>query len=218
MALGTGYWALARESKVFFLIVHTNAQRPPPGSPRSMPRDYKNAKRSSGKKSGGANFFVGLGLGLIAAAGVHFYDRQVFDKQRVTRTEPEPKSKTDKPAPASQRSESQDQLDFYENLPKFEVIVPEKDKDVRRNTGAQVDKPGAYVLQAGSYRNFPDADRVKAMLALQGVTSKVEKVTIESDTWHRVRIGPIRDLKNLEDTRRKLREAQIDAIVIKVGD
>jgi len=183
-----------------------------------MPRDYRNAKRTSSKKSSSANFFVGLGLGLIAAAGVHFYDRQLFDKQRAAHIEPETKSKNEKPAPASQRSESQNQLDFYENLPKFEVIIPEKDKDVRRNSGAQVDKPGAYVLQAGSYRNFADADRVKATLALQGVTSKVEKVTIESDTWHRVRIGPIRDLKSLEDTRRKLREAQIDAIVIKVGD
>jgi len=185
-----------------------------------MPRDYKNAKRASGKKSGSMNFFVGLGLGLVAALVVHLYDKFNFEKSpRAASIEAEPHGKTEKPAPASQRTEPQDQLDFYENLPKFEVVVPEKDKDVRRNTpGAQVDKPGAYVLQAGSYRNFADADRIKALLALQGVSSKVEKVTIETDTWHRVRIGPIRDLKTLEDTRRKLREAQIDAIVIKVGD
>lgn len=185
-----------------------------------MARDYKNAKRSTGKKSGTTNFFVGLALGLIAAVGVHVYDKQLFDKQqRTPRTEPDARSKNEKPAPASQRTEPQDQLDFYENLPKFEVVVPEKDKDIKRSgSSPQVEKPGAYVLQAGSYRNFADADRIKAMLALQGVTSKVEKVTIDADTWHRVRIGPIRDLKGLEDTRRKLREAQIDAIVIKVGD
>jgi cell division protein FtsN len=185
-----------------------------------MPRDYKNTKRSGAKSSGAANFFVGLALGLVAAAGVHYYDQQTFKKeQRSARVETDSHAKNEQPAPASQRTEPQDQLDFYESLPKFEVVVPEKDKDIRRNSsGTQVDKPGAYVLQAGSYRNFADADRIKAMLALQGVVSKVEKVTIESDTWHRVRIGPIRDLKNLEDTRRKLREAQIDAIVIKVGD
>jgi len=185
-----------------------------------MPRDYKNAKRSGAKKSGSSHFFVGLALGLATALGVHVYDRFDFEKrQRIPPSPAEVQNKNKKPAPASQRTEPQDQLDFYENLPKFEVVVPEREKDVRRNTsGAPVDKPGAYVLQAGSYRNYADADRVKALLALQGMTSKVEKVTIEADTWHRVRVGPIRDLRQLEDMRRKLREAQINAIVIKVDE
>jgi cell division protein FtsN len=184
-----------------------------------MARDYKHAKRGGGKKSGSMNFFVGLGLGLAVALGVHFYHQQTIDKLRTARNEPQSDGKKSTPAPTAKNPRSDEQLDFYEMLPKFEVVVPEKDKDVRRNTpGTQVDKPGAYVLQAGSYRNFADADRIKAMLALQGVTSKVEKVTIDTDTWHRVRIGPIRDLKNLDETRRKLREIQIDAIVIKVGD
>jgi cell division protein FtsN len=182
-----------------------------------MPKDYKNAKRSTGKGSGTMNFFVGLGLGLLVALAVHVYDKQTIGKQHVAATEPERKS--EKPAPASQSVEPQEQLDFYEMLPKFEVVVPEKDKDVQRNTpGARVEKPGSYILQAGSYRNYNDADRVRATLALQGVESKVSKVTIDTDTWHRVRIGPMRDLKSLEETRRKLREAQIDAIVIRVGD
>ena len=182
-----------------------------------MAKDYKNAKRSTGKSSGTMSFFAGLGLGLLVAVGVHVYDKQTFGKQRVAASEPE--RKNEKPAPASQSAEPQEQLDFYEMLPKFEVVVPEKDKDVRQNTPtARVEKPGSYVLQAGSYRNYTDADRVRATLALQGVESKVSKVTIDTDTWHRVRIGPVRDLKTLEETRRKLREAQVDAIVIRVGD
>jgi cell division protein FtsN len=184
-----------------------------------MARDYKNSKRSGGKKSGATNFFIGLSLGLAAAVGVHFYYKQSMDKLVATRNEADSGGKKGTATPAAQSPRPEGQLDFYEMLPKFEVVVPEKDRDVRRNTpGTQVDKPGAYVLQAGSYRNFADADRIKALLALQGVTSKVEKVTIDTDTWHRVRIGPIRDLKSLDETRRKLREAQVDAIVIKVGD
>ncbi len=183
-----------------------------------MSRDYKHTKRSAAKSSGTVNFFVGLAFGVAIAFGVHLYDKQIADQRSASRVEPETAGKKNSAAVAPNPARD-DQLDFYEMLPKFEVVVPEKEKDIRRNaTGAQVDKPGAYVLQAGSYRNFADADRIKAMLALQGVVSKVEKVTIDTDTWHRVRIGPIRDLKNLEDTRRKLREAQIDAIVIKVGD
>ena len=62
-----------------------------------------------------------------------------------------------------------------------------------------------------------DADRVRALIALQGVESKIEKVTVDNDTWHRVRIGPITNLQKLEETRSKLRQAQIEALVIRVG-
>jgi cell division protein FtsN len=59
---------------------------------------------------------------------------------------------------------------------------------------------------------------MRAVLATQGIDSKVQKVAVDSDTWHRVRIGPVTNLKALDDTRRKLREAQVDALVIRVGD
>ena len=193
-----------------------------------MARDYKNAKRGGSKKSGSMNFFVGLGIGLAVAVGVHLYDQQAAQKQqRAARVEPEARSKNDKPAPASQKAEPQEQLDFYEMLPKFEVVIPEKGpgkgsgngKDARRLAPTDtIDKPGAYILQAGSYRTYAEADRVKALLGLQGVQSRIEKAPIETETWHRVRIGPIRNLQQLDDTRRKIREAQIDALVIRVPD
>ena len=81
-----------------------------------------------------------------------------------------------------------------------------------------VEKPGAYILQAGSFRNHADADRVRALIAMQGVESKIQKVTIDKDTWHRVRVGPITNLQKLEETRSKLRQARIDALVIRVGE
>ena len=83
---------------------------------------------------------------------------------------------------------------------------------------APVDKKGSYVLQVGSYRDFNEADRVRAQLALQGIESKVQKVSVDSDTWHRVRIGPITDLRELNRIRDRLREADMDLLVIRVGD
>jgi len=185
-----------------------------------MARDYKNAKRSGKSGSSKTGFAWGLLLGLAVAGGVHFYHFSKNKQEAKTaRNDADQPQQEDKRVPASQKAEPQTEFDFYEMLPKFEVVVPEKDKDVQRNApGAVVEKPGAYILQAGSYRNYSDADRVRAILALQGVESKISKVTIDADTWHRVRVGPIRDLKNLDATRRKVREAQIDAIVIRVGD
>ena len=64
-----------------------------------------------------------------------------------------------------------------------------RDAHLRTAGSGPVEKPGAYILQAGSFRNHADADRVRALIAMQGVESKIQKVTIDKDTWHRVRVG-----------------------------
>jgi cell division protein FtsN len=98
-------------------------------------------------------------------------------------------------------------------------VVPEREKPEPAGARPEaIEKPGAYVLQAGSYRNFADADRVRAQLALKGIESKIQRVSVDNDTWHRIRIGPIADLAELNRTRDKLRQANIDALVIRVGD
>jgi cell division protein FtsN len=187
-----------------------------------MSRDYKHSKRSAGRSSGlsgVAGFVLGLAFGLVVAVGVYLYDRR--PESRVAR-ETAPMTRDDeqtenKPAPASQESETQ--FDFYEMLPKFEVVIPEKDgTTTSAGSAGSVQKPGAYILQAGSFRKLADADRVRALIALQGVESKIQKVTVDSDTWHRVRVGPITNLQKLEETRSKLRQAQIEALVIRVGE
>ncbi len=187
-----------------------------------MSRDYKHTRRSSRSGSGlsgVAGFVLGLAFGLTVAVGVYLYDRR--PESRVAR-EAAPMTRDDeqagtKPAPASQEPETQ--FDFYEMLPKFEVVIPEKDgTSTSSGAAASVQKPGAYILQAGSFRKLADADRVRALIALQGVESKIQKVTIDNDTWHRVRIGPITNPQKLEETRSKLRQAQIEALVIRVGE
>jgi cell division protein FtsN len=75
-----------------------------------------------------------------------------------------------------------------------------------------------YVLQAGSYRNEADANRRRAQLALQGIPATVQRVAVDADVWHRVRIGPISNLDELNKKRRQLQAADIDALVIRVGD
>lgn len=191
-----------------------------------MSRDYKNTKRRSGSSSGLsglAGFVLGLAFGLTVAMAVYLYDRR--PTARVVQQSgpmtgpmtPDDESAPGKPSPAPQEPAAE--FDFYEMLPKFEVVIPEKDgTPPRAGAGTTVQKPGAYVLQAGSFRKLADADRVRALIALQGVESKIQKVTVDTDTWHRVRIGPITNLQKLEETRSKLRQAQIEALVIRVGE
>lgn len=185
-----------------------------------MSRDYKHTKRrAAANMSAIAGFVLGLALGLAVAMAIYLYDRAPAARaaRQSAPLARDEQIESAKPAPASQEAETQ--FDFYEMLPKFEVVIPEQEGAAPPTAAAgAVATPGAYILQAGSFRNRADADRVRALIALQGVESKIQKVTIDKDTWHRVRIGPIANLQQLEDTRSRLRQAQIDALVIRVGE
>lgn len=184
-----------------------------------MARDYKNTRTSggSGGLSASGGFAIGLLLGLCVAAGVYLYDHRLgaqFASDAPLSNEQPPKS-AGGPTPESAQADTQ--FDFYDVLPNMEVEVTHDKSTAAANGSAAgaIDAPGSYILQVGSYRNFADADRLKAKLALQGVAASIQKVNIDSDTWHRVRIGPLSNLNKLEETRRKLREVQIDAMVMK---
>ncbi len=108
---------------------------------------------------------------------------------------------------------------FYDMLPNFEVIIPEQEPDVAVDAEPQaVVQPGLYVLQAGSFSAYADADRRRAELALHGIESQIQRVTIDDKTYHRVRIGPTDDLDELNMLRSRLRSAQIDVLRIRLGD
>jgi cell division protein FtsN len=187
-----------------------------------MPRDYKHTRRRTGGGSGIsglAGFIAGLALGLAAAVAVYLYDRRPEARlaQQSAPMVPDEAPRASERTPPPEREETQ--FEFYEMLPKFEVVIPEQDGAAAAGSGGgSVAKPGAYILQAGSFRNHADADRVRALIAMQGVESKIQRVTIDKDTWHRVRVGPITNLERLEETRSKLRQARIDALVIRVGE
>lgn len=184
-------------------------------------RDYK----SKGRRPMDLGRWREFGYGLLAGiglAGVAFLYAGARHKTPEVADTPRPDPHRTPPADAdpTASAKSSQKYDFYEMLPNFEVVVPEKDKDVKRDlpAGAPIERPGVYVLQIGSYRNQSDAERVRAQLALQGVTAKVQRVAVDADVWHRVRIGPITSLDELNKVRRQLQAAEVDALVIRVGD
>jgi len=191
---------------------------------RLSARDYKSAQRRSLNLNKWREFGYGALAGVVAASMVFVY---------IGGRAHQPQQSTDAPHPEPRRAQGADadpngvaaakpaeKYDFYEMLPNFEVVVPEKDKEVKRDlpAAAKVERPGVYVLQAGSYRNQADAERVQKQLALQGVQAKVQRVAVDADVWHRVRIGPISNLDEVNKVRKQLQAAEVDALVIRVGD
>lgn len=185
-------------------------------------RDFKRAGRRGGSEfSFSREFFVGLGAGLAVAVGVFFWQQQALKdaKEAASAEQPTPRPVRRDPASTTD-AEPVREYDFYGMLPKSEVVVPETDPKAPTPAlpNTPIERPGVYVLQLGMFKNLEEAERLQAKLLRLGVQSAVQRVTIESDVLHRVRIGPINNLGDLNRTRAALQRADIDAVVIRVGD
>ena len=76
---------------------------------------------------------------------------------------------------------------------------------------------GSYYLQVGSFKNGTQAERFRAELALQGMQTNIQTVTINNkDTYHRVRVGPFYSFDALDKTRQKLKKKGIESTPIKI--
>ncbi len=193
---------------------------------RLSARDYKHGGREPGRFDFARyrQFGYGLAVGLAVALGVWLYEHRskpdAAELAEVTAPEARADKVAGKKSAAAETTEDPARdYTFYDALPKFEVTVPERDHDVRRDLPDQpVVQPGVYRLQAGSYRNRPDAERVRDKLAKLGMEVSVQHVAIDAEEFYRVVIGPFNDLNKLNATRRQVRAADIDAIIIRVGD
>ncbi|MEQ1621837.1 MAG: SPOR domain-containing protein [Methylococcales bacterium] len=110
------------------------------------------------------------------------------------------------------------QFDFYTILPEKEVVVPDYEIGTRtREERIGQGKGTHYILQAGSFKEFKDADNLKAKLALMGIESRVEKAKIGNAIWYRIKMGPFDQMASVSSIRARLRQNGIDVVVTEVG-
>ncbi len=113
------------------------------------------------------------------------------------------------------KSNSKRKFDFYTLLPELEVVVDENN-DLPSSNQVNVDDNSSYILQVGSFKNHNEADSLKAQLALMGVETNIETVTVNSNKWHRVRIGPSQDKSHLLSIQKRLHAEKMDSVLLKV--
>jgi len=179
---------------------------------KTLSRDFKHVKRQTPGGGPGFNGWVGLAIGLAiglsVALAVHLH------YQNKAPVEPEPAA--DAP-PASAIAPTEESpppadagpgYDFYDMLPKQEVEVPQS--EAAKSAGLALPK-GDVTLQAGSFKNVAEAEKLQAQLAQYGIDAKIQRFSLEDETWYRVRIGPIATVEQLETIRAKLAEAEIEA-------
>ena len=192
-----------------------------------MAKKRSKRRRSSSQKQdypGWVWMLFGLAIGLSVAFAIYVRGGKPAAPQPVTRQPASLESAIDdngeaSPAGTAEQGPTESRFTFYDMLPNFEVVIPEQEPDVKADVEPRaIVKPGLYILQAGSFTRFEDADRRRAELALHGIESSIQRVTIDDKTYHRVRIGPMDDLEKLNLLRSRLRTAKIDVIRIRLGE
>jgi cell division protein FtsN len=170
--------------------------------------------RRRGPTPGWVWMFAGVVVGLAVAAALYLQgaDRMGQDPGWLTRSEERPAAPPPKPAaaPADAASE-RSRFQFYELLPRDEVRIPAAAAPPPPRTpvpaaapaAALVPAPGPtaeqqprpetasrVMLQTGSFRQFQQADEMKARLAMMGLQASIREVRVDGQTFHRVYLGP----------------------------
>jgi cell division protein FtsN len=194
-----------------------------------MSKDYKGSNRSAPSNKGGAGtFMTGLLLGLLLGLGISLAVAWYINKMPTPfqpRTSQPAKGEPQK-SPAAEstaddraaKAESKPRFDFYKILPGSEEPATDQQfKEAQQKSPAQAKE--AFFLQAGAFQNAPDADNLKARLALMGMEATVQTTTLaDKGVWHRVRVGPYTTVDDLNRARDTLKQSGIDTTLIKVRE
>jgi cell division protein FtsN len=164
---------------------------------------------------------IGLALGLAIALGIAWYINKMPSpfSMRVT----PPRNESSKPAPpspatedksAKSSGEGKQRFDFYKILPGPDEASTERSKEGQKSSTAEGKE--AFFLQAGAFSSAPEADNLKARLALLGVEATIQTSPAQDKgLWHRVRVGPYTSIEELNRTREILKQNGISTTLVK---
>ena len=179
---------------------------------KTLSRDYKHVKRHTPGApmfNGWVGLATGLAIGLAVALGVFLhYQSLVPAEPQPAAAAPPASAKAPEEAPPAPAEAAPD-LTFYDMLPKQELEVPERVAQAARPRTARPE--GDLTLQAGSFKQLLEAERLQARLAQYGVDAKIQRFSLDDETWYRVRIGPVATVEEVDALRARLAEAEVEA-------
>ena len=197
----------------------------------STKRDYKPRKYRQRKRQARRNSLLVILLLLVAGfAALLSMQRNSGHDQPIaaTATPAQPPAATANKPPSPTQTTGP-KYRFYDELPKRKVELYSRqtiDSSTAQSTtqtpgrshtnpprGKPI-KPERYMVQAGAFRDFADADKVRAQLAFLGIKARIERTQQSTKPWHRVRIGPLTDRASVAAVRQKLDQNNIPALTL----
>ncbi len=184
-------------------------------------RKKANSKRSvAGKSQLPAWFwmFTGVVAGLFIAFLVYLSTLQFEQTKSPERVEETNERSQQIKKQAERMREGKEVLkkptfEFYQRLPEAKIETPRP--PARTETGTTPKK--TYILQAGSFRSYQDADALKASLIMQGLDVNISSVTdTKGNAWHRVQVGPFTSEQKINRAMDVLAENNIASIKMEV--
>ncbi len=194
-----------------------------------MTKDYKSSERKGGARKGGGSLLLGILIGLLLGLGIALGVAWYINKMPspfLNRPASPSKSEAPKAAPsiaktdekAAKAPETKPRFDFYKILPGTEEPATDQQlKDAQKGSAAVARE--AFFLQAGAFQSAPDADNLKARLALLGIEASIQTTSLpDKGVWHRVRIGPYTSVEELNRARDSLMQNGVETTLIKVRE
>ena len=87
-------------------------------------------------------------------------------------------------------------------------------RDAQQKAGTET-----FYLQAGASQSAPDADNLKARLAILGTEAMVMPSDLgDKGVWYRVRLGPYNRIEDIDRLRGQLAQNGIQASLVRIKD
>lgn len=194
-----------------------------------MSRDYKPSPVRTKSNNKGNPFLTGLLigflLGIAASLSVVMFikggDSPFENKKDVSAKDLSRDDINTDALPTSEKpvkGQDKTRFDFYTILPGSESQVTAEEENKLKEEPPAPEAKNSYFLQVGAFQTETEADNMKAKLALQGFEAQVQTATIpDKGIWHRVRVGPLNDLDQINKTKTELATNGFQADLIKVN-
>lgn len=200
-----------------------------------MKNNIRTTRNIPAKKSGGSTLtgvFIGLVIGLVVAfILVWLFNRMPlpFRTQEISAPTAEsdaPPSTLPLPGEPGDKPREKQKLEFYDILegkpatsaaPSLTNTPPDNAAgEVPPDASSEAKPADVFFLQVGAFKNTEDVDNLKAKLALQGYEASVQEITIANKgVMQRVRVGPFRNLAEMNRARTALVQGGIQTTVVK---
>jgi len=113
-----------------------------------------------------------------------------------------------------EQKSTEKEFDFYTLLPDIEKVMPD---DLPNSQPSREHENYDYYLQAASFKEAADAEKLRARLGLQGYQSVMQAREVkDKGTYYRVRLGPYPDKRKAKTVKNRLQKLGVKPFMYSV--